>query len=220
VEDHRQETPANAPQIAAALLKAGAEVDAIALLYGTSTTLSLVATSIHPPKAGVQADIINILIDAGASMEGCLTAAITNCRPAAAEALIRQGAPVDNIIVAAALGNLALTQRFLHPSSQGSQAQIEQAFIYACLYGRTAIASFLLDQDVDPAATTGTGQTGMHLAADGGHLETIQMLIDRKVPLNLKNSYGGTVLGQAIWSAANEPKPEHAAIIEALEKAQ
>jgi hypothetical protein len=57
---------------------------------------------------------------------------------------------------------------------------------------------------------------GMHFAADAGHLETLPMLIERKVPLNVKNRYGGTVLGQAIWSSINEPKPNHPAIIQAL----
>jgi len=216
VEDHRQKTPPNAPLIAATLLNAGAEVDAIAFLYGTSTTLSLVATSIHPQKAGVQPALINLLIDAGASIEGILTAAITNCRAVATETLLKRGAPVDNIIAAAALGNLPLTESLL---PQSDQMQKERAFIYACLYGQTEIASFLLDQGVDPTAATDMGQTGMHFAADGGHLAAIQMLIERKVPLNVKNKYGGTVLGQALWSAANEPKPSHPAIIEALEKA-
>jgi N-methylhydantoinase B len=216
VEDYRQKTPTNALQIAAALLKAGAEVDAVAFLYGTSTTLNLVASSIHPQKAGVQTDLIHILIDAGASIEGSLLAAITNCRLAAAEALIQRGVPVDNIIAAAALGNLPLTES-LFP--QSSRTQRGEAFIYACLYGQTAIAAFLLDHGVDPTASNSMGQTGMHFAADAGHLETIQMLIERKVPLNVKNRYGGTVLGQAIWSSIHEPKPTHPAIIKALEAA-
>jgi len=42
------------------------------------------------------------------------------------------------------------------------------------------------------------------------------MLIARKVPLEVKNMYGGTVLGQALWSAFNEPKDDHLPIVEAL----
>lgn len=34
--------------------------------------------------------------------------------------------------------------------------------------------------------------------------------------MNIENMYGGNVWGQALWSAVNEPKPDHAAIIEAL----
>ena len=54
VEGFRQKTPKNAVEVAEMLLKAGAEVDAVAEMYGGSTTLGLVATSIHPWLAGVQ----------------------------------------------------------------------------------------------------------------------------------------------------------------------
>lgn len=69
IEGFRQKTPANAVRIAEILLKAGAEVDAVADMYGGSTTLGLVATSIHPLLAGVQNAMIEILLDHGASVE-------------------------------------------------------------------------------------------------------------------------------------------------------
>src|SRR5882757_2326180 len=48
VEDERQVTPPNAVELTRMLLDAGAEVDAVAGLYRGTTTLGLVATSIHP----------------------------------------------------------------------------------------------------------------------------------------------------------------------------
>lgn len=33
----------------------------------------------------------------------------------------------------------------------------------------------------------------------GGHLDTIELLLERRAPLEAKNVYGGTVLGQAAW---------------------
>jgi hypothetical protein len=54
IEGFRQRTPANAVEIAETLLAAGAEVDAVADMYGGATTLGLVATSIHPKLAGRQ----------------------------------------------------------------------------------------------------------------------------------------------------------------------
>ena len=52
VEDFRQKTPRNAVDVAEVLLKAGAEVDATADMYGGgSTTLGLVASSSHPARA-------------------------------------------------------------------------------------------------------------------------------------------------------------------------
>src|ERR1041384_282013 len=82
VEDFRQKTPKNAVDVARLLINAGAEVDAD-LAYGASprlrelyperfgsTTLGLVATSIHPAEAGVQIALMQTLLDAGASLDG------------------------------------------------------------------------------------------------------------------------------------------------------
>ena len=44
----------------------------------------------------------------------------------------------------------------------------------------------------------------------------MNLLIARKAPLEVKNMYGGTVLGQALWSAFNEPHKNHLAIVESL----
>jgi len=54
VEGYRQKTPANIVEITELLLHSGAKVDAEADVYGGgSTTLGLVATSVHPFRAGV-----------------------------------------------------------------------------------------------------------------------------------------------------------------------
>lgn len=78
------------------------------------------------------------------------------------------------------------------------------------------MADFLLKQGVDPAAGDKTGSNAVHWAADRGQLDTVRLLIERKAPLEVKNMYGGTVLGATVWSAIHEPRPNHFAIIEAL----
>jgi len=95
-------------------------------------------------------------------------------------------------------------------------AALAQAFTCACMLGRTTVAAFILDKGIDPTRGSETGQTGFHYAVSGGHLDTAKLLIERKVPLEVKNMYGGTVLDQALWSAIHEPKPDHAIIIEHL----
>src|SRR6266404_290764 len=71
VEDYRQKTPKNAVEVAQRLLDAGAEVDAEANMYGgRDKTLGLVATSIWPAKAGVLTALIDLLLDAGAVVDG------------------------------------------------------------------------------------------------------------------------------------------------------
>jgi Ankyrin repeats (many copies) len=93
---------------------------------------------------------------------------------------------------------------------------LAESFSCACFLGRTGIADFLLTKGVDPSAGTGTGLSGFHWAANRGNLETVNMLIERKAPLEQLNSYGGTVLDCTLWSAFNEPHADHLRIIEAL----
>jgi hypothetical protein len=95
-------------------------------------------------------------------------------------------------------------------------AALTEALTCACFLGRTGVAEFLLDRAVDPTAGTGTGLSAFHWAANRGQLETVRLLIKRRAPLETRSMYGGTVLGTAVWSAINEPKPDHAQIIEEL----
>src|SRR5580698_7443933 len=62
--------PANAVEMLDILLAAGADVHATADLYGGgATTLGLVATSIHPARAGVQLVLLERLLAAGAEID-------------------------------------------------------------------------------------------------------------------------------------------------------
>ncbi|WP_338870286.1 hypothetical protein WBJ53_22355 [Spirosoma sp. SC4-14] len=176
IENYRQKVPGNAVSIAQILLNAGAAVDTLADIYGKSTTLTLVATSIHPWQTGIQTSLLETLLTYGASVDGIpgsgspLQAALANGQPEAALALAQHGARIDNIVTAAGLGRLDLVQYFfcrdnLLPSDHTSippwgipenpQTQAERALHYACLYGHTAVAEFLLAHDVD----TKTGMT-------------------------------------------------------------
>ena len=93
---------------------------------------------------------------------------------------------------------------------------LAEALSCACMLGRTATAEYLIDHGVDPYAGMKTWLAGPHYAVSSGHLDTVRMLLDKKIPLEVRNLHGGTLLGQALWSAVNEHKPSHADIIEAL----
>lgn len=93
---------------------------------------------------------------------------------------------------------------------------LAEVFSAACMLGHPLAAAYLLDRRVDPTAGTRTGLNGFHYAASSGRLEVIKLLIARGAPMEVKNMYGGTVLGQALWSAVYEHTVAHAAIIEAL----
>jgi hypothetical protein len=60
----------------------------------------------------------------------------------------------------------------------------------------------------------------LHLAAHRGQLEIIKLLLARGAPLEAKNVYGGTVLGQTTWSVMHgEPSIDFVPVIETLLKA-
>jgi len=229
IEGFRQKTPKNAVKVAEILLKAGAEVDAMAEIYGGSTTLGLVATSIHPMRAGVQNALIQTLLDYGAGIDhpgaagnghfvvnGCLA----NGRGEAAVFLARRGARLD-LEGAAGVGRLDLVNSFFNENgslkASATKAQMEAGFAWACEYGRNSVIDFLLKRGVDLRAQANIGETGLHWAVVGGQLDTIKLLLERGAPLEEKNVYGGTALSQALWSAINgDPGIDYVPIIETL----
>ena len=93
---------------------------------------------------------------------------------------------------------------------------LAEALTCACMLGRVDAARFLLEKGVDPYAGMKTGSAGPHYAVGSGRLDVVQMLIEKQIPLEVTNIYGGTVLGQALWSAVNEHKEASADIIDAL----
>jgi tetratricopeptide (TPR) repeat protein len=104
-------------------------------------------------------------------------------------------------------------------SFKTEQQTLDEIFSAACMLGQTKTAAYLLDKGVDPYAGMKTGLAGFHYAASSGRLDVIKLLIERGVPMEVKNMYGGTVFGQAMWSAIHENTPQHAEIVEELVKA-
>ncbi len=177
-----QRSPANAPAIARILLEAGAEADALAPVYDTrayDTTLCLTVTSVHPYLAGVQADLVDVLADYGARLDGMaddgapLGCALLFGYREAAERLVLRGARVDNVIYAAGLGRTEVVRhmlatgtgtdlvvrrtdsqagRFSFPVARDADA-LEVALIVAAMHGRLTTVRALLDAGVDVNAT-------------------------------------------------------------------
>ncbi|MCU1247710.1 MAG: Ankyrin [Edaphobacter sp.] len=230
VEGYRQKTPKNIVRITKLLLNAGAEIDAAANVYGGgATALGLAGTSVHPEKAGVQEALLQALLDHGARIDlprgggnddpavlGCLA----NGRGEAAAFLADRGAELT-LASAAGVGRLDVVKGYFDDGGAlkggTSKEQMEAGFLYACGYGQTEVVEFLLERGVDLASHSGDGQTGLHWAVIGGRLDTVKSLLRRNPPLEVKNVYGGTVLGQALWTAAHGGDSEaYIKIIETL----
>lgn len=214
IEGYRQQSPANAVAITRQLIAAGAEVDALADMYGGSTTLGLVATSIHPAQAGVLTPLLDALTAAGASIEhpqasgngqlavlGCLH----NGRPEAADYLARHGARLD-LEAAAGVGHLDKVQYYFNEQGQLQQGatrrQLELGFSWACAYGHSPVVQFLLDRGANPEAFT-NGLSGLHWAIIGNHTAVIELLVGRGVSLSGRNHYGGNAIGCTLWAIGN-----------------
>lgn len=222
VEDFRQKTPKNIIEITNLLLDAGADVDAESDAYGGGcTTLGLVATSVHPEKAGVQIALLRTLLDRGANLQhpsasgnkhsvvhGC----IANGQPAAARFLADLGAPLDPES-AAAVGRLDVLQSYFDASgarrSETDPKQIDSALLYACGYGSLDAAKFLLDRGVDPAVHDEEGQTALHRATWTPQIDAIKLLLERGAPVDAKDyRFQATPLDTALWTWNNAPKEE------------
>ena len=229
VEGYRQKTPKNIVPIAALLLNTGADVNAIADVYGGSTTLTLAATSVHPERAGVQIALLQLLLDHGATTDTAnppagplINVCLANGRAQAAEFFADRGARLD-LEGAAGLGRLDVVKSYFDDDGTmrlpTTNDQIERGFLLACEYGRNNVVEFLLQRGVSPQVQANTGQTALHSAVIGGQVDTIALLLTHGAQLEAKNCYDGTALGQALWSAIHgDSSIDYVPVIELLLK--
>ena len=207
VEDERQRTPPDAVEVARLLLDAGAEVDALADLYeNRCTTLSMLVSSSHPARAGLQIALAETLLDHGAALVGpgtswqsALLTALIFGFPDTAEALARRGAPVETLPAAAGLGRLEDAERLL--PGAGAAAR-HQALALAVQLGRADVVQLLLDAGEDPDRLNPEGfhahATPLHQSVWNDHLEVVRLLVERGARLDIRDQiYRGTPLDWA-----------------------
>jgi ankyrin repeat protein len=216
VENFRQRTPKNAVDVARVLLDAGADINATAGLYDRgSTTLGLIATSLHPVQAGVQNELMALFLERGATagIPGPSTAwssLINGCHAngrgdAALFLAGRAPAGALDLEAAAGTGRLDIVRTFFTPDTNRQDAdfarQLIDGFTWACEFGRTEVVEFLLQQGVDVGARLKhNGQTGLHWAAYGGHADTLRVILRHNPPIDAKDhKFEGTALGWALY---------------------
>ena len=204
IEVERQlQSPPNAVDIAWLLLERGADPDAVCDAYsGRDTTLTLLVSSAHPASAGVQAPLVEELCRGGARVNGLdddgapLFTALTSGYTKAAEALVRCGARVDNLVFAAADGRLDEVQGYfdadgglaldrgwgtLLDGPSGSRLErdrlLDYALIWAALHGRREVVEFLLAKEPDLEFTEPFfHSTARGAAGHGRHKEIVALL--------------------------------------------
>ena len=210
VEGYRQKTPPNAVDVATTLLRAGAEVDALADMYGgQATTMSMLVSSSPPAAAGLQTALAETLLDFGAAIDGAgsgawtsplMTALVFGFRDTA-EALVRRGARIDTLAATAGLGGLDDARRLLPGASADDR---HRAMALAAAHGHVEIVRLLLDAGEDPNRYNPKGShahsTPLHQAIAGGHDGVVRLLVERGARLDIEDTiYHGTPLGWAVY---------------------
>jgi hypothetical protein len=231
VEGYRQKTPKNIVRIAEILLPAGADVDAEAEVYGGGAT-TLGSPRRAPSRGCGSADPAPRGSSRSRGADRSPRGAGTSSRPswgASPTAVIRRPSSLPAAVpgwisrarrasggstwsgafsASAAAGNPGSTEATGRPRCAGLAGTGDKAWRSSCWSGRRSRRP---------------GRRGDDRAAHGrdsaGALEMVRLLLKRKPPLEVVNRYGGTVLGQATWSAAHGGDPEaYARSLEALDR--
>jgi len=174
VEAFRQKTPPNAIEIARTLLQAGAEPDALADMYGAEcTTMSMLVSSSHPAEAGLQAPLVALLLDFGAAIEGRGTK--------------KWGTPLFTALTFGMIDAADILAK------RGARIELPAA----AGLGLVDEAARLL-----PRADAEARHRALSLAAQHGHAEIVQLLLDAGEDPNRYNLEGNhahtTPLHQAV----------------------
>lgn len=207
VEGYRQRTPPEAVEVARTLLDAGAEVDALAGMYGGEhATLPLLVSSDPPARAGVQRPLAELLLDRGAAVDGVgngawsaplRTALVFGFRDTA-ELLASRGATID-LVAAAGLGRDADVRRLLPGASAADR---HRALAIAAILGEVEPLRVLLDAGEDPGRFNPDGfhahATPLHQAALAGHRAAVELLLARGARTDVEDAiHRSTPLGWA-----------------------
>lgn len=217
VEDYRQVTPTNIVAMTELLLEAGADVNAVSDAYGGgSTVLGLTATSAHPERAGVQIELLETLLRHGARIDGeqagnrnsIVLGCLANGQPRAARFFADRGARLS-IVEAAGVGMLDRVRAYFDKSDGQPpvpSSDLDTALQYAAGYGHADVVQFLLSRGANPSMQDDAGQTPLHWATFGPHVEVTRALLAAGADVTTRDRrFDATPLDWTVhaWSTAD-----------------
>jgi Ankyrin repeats (many copies) len=181
-------------------------------------TLALVATGRIPKECGVQIELIDLLIDAGATMDN-VHGALAHSNIDAANHLIKRG---SKLTLAAAVC-LDKTDDIVPLPMQATAVDLSIALVAAAFYAKYNMLDFLIKQGADinafisAASEFHSHATALHQAVFSGSLESVKVLAEANARFDLKDKiYQGTPLDWAMHLQTREKnktvKKKHAAI--------
>ena len=172
--------PANIVEVTRVLLDAGAE--------GRDYALALVVSGRVPRESGVQLELIDVLVDAGAD-PNCLDSALAHSENAAAERLLERGAR-ETLVASVCLGRP-------YDLAASPAEERQTALAGAALHGRADAIRELVAAGVDIDAFNPPGwhshSTALHSAVVSRSPATVQALIDAGADRTIKDTlFDGT----------------------------
>jgi len=161
------------------------------------STLRLVCWSGVAQQAGVQIELIDTLLDAGASPNGDPDCALVNRHVAAAEHLVARGAELT-LASAVCLGRWDDARRL---AATASEAEKQFALVLAALNGKAEAVKRMVEIGADvnrPSADLYAHGTPLHHAVCSGSLATVRALVEAGAdPGKRDSAWNGTPLGWA-----------------------
>jgi len=181
--------PRNIAQIATTIIRAAERAGVDSLQEQLDYALRLVCWSWIARQCGVQIELIDVLIDAGASLNagGHPDAAIYNGNFEAAEHLLKRGAPVT-LSTALCLGRWADAERLARAATLGEK---QDAFVLAALKGKAEALRRMLALGVEPttvSAQTQSHGTALHHAVWSGSLDAVKVLVEAGADFNRRDT--------------------------------
>jgi peptide-methionine (S)-S-oxide reductase len=179
--------PGNIAQVTRVLLRAAEGQDEDSFREQVDYALALVCSGRVARECGVQGELIDLLVDAGADPDGALVPALAHRELAAAERLLARGA-MSTLLAAVCTGRTDDVAR-LAPAAGAADRQA--ALAGAALYGQAQTLTLLIDLGVDVNAYNPPGfhphGTALHHAVDSGSLAAVKVLVAAGAGLDIKD---------------------------------
>ena len=188
--------------------------------------LRLVCWSWIARDCGVQIELMDVLLDAGASPDGRTVykgrfgthtdAAIYNGNFAAAEHLLKRGAPLT-FSTALSLGRWNDVERLAQTATLGEK---QDAFVQAALNGQAEALRRMLAGGMNPTTVSAQNQshgTALHHAVWSGSLEAVKVLVEAGADLNRRDTiYDATPFGWARYGEQEQKDESRARQYQAI----
>ena len=216
--------PGNIAAVARAIIQAAQREGVSSLQEQLNYALRLVSWSWIARQCNVQIELIDALIDDGASPDGNPNNALVNGNFAAAEHLVARGAALT---LATALC-LARWEDVARLAQTASDREKQFAFVLAALNGKADALRWMISSGIDlnrPSEDLYSHGTPIHHAVCSGSLDAVKVLVEAGADLAAKDSaWNGTPLGwaecylrEARGDNARKPYAEIAAYLRAKE---